>query len=92
MPFVVEMQKRIVGTGRMAIIVVVDPVPSGKAKHAMLMYGNEKGGKFNKLIDNGQLTKFHPKNSQGLYERKYGEYIGICKEPFGGMCYVDEPF
>ncbi len=90
-PVVVELQKRITSTGRMAVIVAVDP-PGKGPDHAMLMYAHKKGGKFSRLIDNGLLTQNHPKHNKGLYSGEYGKYLGVCKKPEGNRCVLDEPF
>lgn len=92
LPVVVELQKRIVRTGRMAIIVVTNPNPENRILHAMLMYGHEKGGRFSRIIDNGYLTDNYPKPAKDLYTGEFGEYIGVCKTPHGGRCAVSEPF
>lgn len=89
-PVAQELQKRIVKSGRMAIVVAVDP-PTGP-KHAMVMYSHEKGGNFSRLIDNGALTAHYPKRKEGLYEGKFGKYLGVCNRWRGSICLLDEPF
>lgn len=75
-----QLQKRIVATGRMAIIIVTDPTPEDDINHAMVMYDSDKDGSFDSVIDNGYSTKHIPQPRSGLLEGKFGKYLGRCED------------
>lgn len=79
-PVAKQLQKLIVATGRMAIIVVTDPTPHDVIKHAMVMYDSDANGGFDSVIDNGYSTNHIPQPKSALHEGKFGVYIGHCKK------------
>ena len=90
-PVAQELQKRIVATGRMAVIIVTDPEPGDDIYHAMVMYDSDKSGTFDRVIDNGYSTGNAPWPRDSLYDGAFGKYLGICKEPEGNKCLVSTP-
>lgn len=92
-PVAKQLQKRIVETGRMAIIIVTDPTPDDDIKHAMVMYDSDSNGGFDSVIDNGYSTKHIPLPSSGLREGKFGEYLGQCVEDASKTaCYIGNAY
>ena len=87
LPVAMELQKRIVNTGRIAFIAVVDKdvLPT---RHAMVVYSSEVGGRLDSVIDNGAATfnKVVPKDF--LDEDVFGTYLGTCEDPdpTQGLC------
>ncbi len=91
MPVAQELQKRIVATGRMAVIIVTDPEPGDDIYHAMVMYDSEPDGRFDRVIDNGYSTGNAPWPRDALYAGDFGKYMGVCKKPEGNKCAVTTP-
>mgnify|MGYP001815413833 FL=1 len=87
LPVAMELQKRIVDTGRIAFIAVVDPEEM-EGRHAVVVYSSEVSGRLDSVIDNGYSTynKVLPKDF--LDTNVFGEYIGTCKDPdpSQGLC------
>lgn len=87
LPVAMELQKRIVDTGRIAFIAVVDPKEM-EGRHAVVVYSSEVNGRLDSVIDNGYSTynKVLPKDF--LDTGVFGEYIGTCKDPdpSQGLC------
>ena len=81
LPVAMELQKRIVETGRIAFIAIVDPEEM-VGRHAVVAYSSKIGsGKLDSVIDNGYSTynKVLPKDF--LDTGVFGEYVGTCKDP-----------
>ncbi len=92
-PVAKQLQKRIVATGRMAIIIVTDPTPEDDIKHAMVMYDGDEDGRFDSVIDNGYSTKHIPQTKDDLHAGKFGAYLGQCKEDASRTaCIMGEKF
>lgn len=87
LPVAIELQKRIVNTGRIAFVAVVDPEEM-EGRHAVVVYSGEVGGRLDSVIDNGYSTynKVLPKDF--LDTGVFGEYVGTCKDPdpSQGLC------
>lgn len=86
LPVAVELQKRIVRTGRMAIIVSVDPTPADNISHAVVVFDSDMNGSFDSFADNGFLTRWTVKPYGPLLRGEYGKYEGRCVEPEGFRC------
>jgi hypothetical protein len=87
LPVAMELQKRIVETGRIAFVAVVDPEEL-EGRHAVVVYSSEVNGRLDSVIDNGYSTynKVVPKDF--LDTGVFGEYVGTCKDPdpSQGLC------
>jgi hypothetical protein len=87
LPVAMELQKRIVDTGRIAFVAVVDKdvLPT---RHAMVVYSSKVAGRLDSVIDNGSATfnKVVPKDF--LDTGVFGTYLGTCKDPdpTQGLC------
>ena len=86
LPVALELQKRIVATGRSAIIVAVAP-PTG-ANHALVLYASKPGGRFDYVIDNGFSTAWVAQPRELLNNGTFGKYYATCKDPVAstGTC------
>lgn len=75
----VELQKRIVATGRMAVIPLVKY--EGKiVGHVLVMYDSDKDGRFDSVIDNGYETNHRVMPREALYNNELGNYVGLCED------------
>jgi hypothetical protein len=87
LPVAMELQKRIVNTGRIAFVSVVDPEEMEGA-HAVVVYSSKVNGRLDSVIDNGYSTynKVLPKDF--LDTGVFGKYIGTCEDPdpSRGLC------
>lgn len=87
LPVAMELQKRIVETGRIAFIAIVDPTEL-EGRHAVVVYSSKVAGRLDSVIDNGYSTfnKVVPKDF--LDTGVFGEYIGTCNDPdpTQGLC------
>ncbi len=93
LPVAKQLQKRIVATGRMAIIIGTNPTPEDNIGHAMVMYDSDKDGRFDSVIDNGYSTKHIPQTRDDLYAGEFGAYLGQCKEEVSlTSCVMGEKF
>lgn len=81
LPVALELQRRIVDTGRSALIVVIE-LPENVNNHALVMYTSEPGGRFDYVIDNGFSTGL-VSQPRALLNKGHlgGEYYGTCLEP-----------
>jgi hypothetical protein len=81
LPVAVELQRRIVETGRSALIVAIntdDPLND----HALVLYTSKLGGRFDYVIDNGYSTAWVAQPRVLLDEGLLGgEYYATCMEP-----------
>ena len=84
LPVAIELQKRIVATGRMAILLVTDPDPTDEIKHALVLFDHDKDGSFDHVIDNGFSTGHFPRESAGLYTGEFGVYLGRLQKNRNG--------
>ena len=94
LPVAVELQKRIVATGRSALIVAVD-VPDLDTGHALVLYTSEPGGRFDYVIDNGFSTAWVAQPRTLLDRGVFGTYYATCKDPVPskGYCgHLGAPF
>lgn len=80
LPVALELQKRIVDTGRIAFIAVVHPEEL-ETGHALVVYSSEVAGRLDSVIDNGYSTynKVQPKDF--LDTGVFGTYTGTCQDP-----------
>jgi hypothetical protein len=87
LPVAIELQKRIVDTGRIAFVAIVDP-PEMDGLHALVVYSSEVAGRLDSVIDNGFSTYHIVQPKDFLDTHVFGEYIGTCKDPVAseGMC------
>ena len=81
LPVAVELQRRIVDTGRSALIVAIhteDPLND----HALVLYTSEPGGRFDYVIDNGFSTAWVAQ-PRALLDKGLlgGEYYATCMKP-----------
>ena len=86
LPVAVELQRRIVRTGRMAWIVSIDPTPNDNISHAVVVYDSDLDGRIDSFADNGFVTKWTPGRVGPLLRGDYGKFEGRCVEPEGGRC------
>ncbi len=86
-----ELQSRLVDAGRMAIIIVTDPIPNDGESHALVLYNSKKTGLLDSVIDNGFVTGNFPRKREGLYTGDFGRYIGQidrCDFKQKNLCYM----
>jgi hypothetical protein len=87
LPVAMELQKRIVDSGRIAFVAVVDPEEM-EGRHAVVVYSSKVSGRLDSVIDNGYSTynKVLPKDF--LDTGVFGKYIGTCEDPdpSQGLC------
>ena len=83
LPVALKLQKLIVDTGRMAILVVTDPTPDDEILHVVVIFDADKDGRFDHIIDNGYSTSHFPRHSSGLYDGNFGKYIGVLRKVAG---------
>ena len=90
LPVAVKLQSRIVDTGRMAVILAVDPTPDDDILHAIVFYDSDKDGSFDSLIDNGYTTNFVVQPESKLRDGSLGKYVGKCEDvdPRKGQCRI----
>lgn len=81
LPVAVELQRRIVDTGRSALIVAIDTEDPDN-DHALVLYTSEPGGRFDFVIDNGYSTAWVAQ-PRVLLDKGHlgGKYYGTCMEP-----------
>ena len=80
LPVAMELQRRIVDTGRIAFIAVTHP-ENLETGHALVVYSSEIKGRLDSVIDNGFSTynKVVPKDF--LDTGVFGKYTGTCEDP-----------
>jgi len=76
----VELQSRIVATGRMAVIPYVE-YEDLDAGHVLVMYDSDLDGRFDSVIDNGYVTNYKVLPRETLDNNLLGKYTGTCLEP-----------
>ena len=86
LPVAVELQRRIVATGRMAWIVSIDPTPNDGISHAVVVYDSDKNGRVDSFADNGYITRWNPMPVGPLLAGKHGKFEGRCVNPEGSYC------
>lgn len=86
LPVAVELQRRIVATGRMAWIVSIDPTPEDNISHAVVVYDSDANGRIDSFADNGYVTKWKPMPVGPLMRGQHGKFQGRCVEPKGHQC------
>ena len=80
LPVAVELQRRIVETGRIAFIAIVEP-PNLETAHAVVVYSSKVAGRLDSVIDNGYSTQNKVKPTDFLDTGVFGLYTGTCMGP-----------
>ena len=80
LPVAMELQKRIVETGRIAFIAIVDPEEM-IGRNAVVVYSSKVSGRLDSVIDNGYSTYNKVLTKDFLDTGVFGEYIGTCENP-----------
>lgn len=88
-----EIQKRLVNEGRMALIMITDPVENDGSTHAVVLYNSNPNNVLDSVIDNGYVTGNFPRKREGLYTGAFGKYMGEvdmdrCDLKQGNSCYL----
>lgn len=78
-PVAVELQRRIVKSGRMALLVVVKP-DTGGPDHLLVLYSScKKCARTDSLIDNGWANSHIPIPKVNLTNGSLGKFRGYCQ-------------
>ena len=79
LPVSMELQKRIVATGRKAHIALVRE-KGAEVGHALVLFNSDIDGSLDSIIDNGFATQHNVKPRDFLDIGLYGEYVGTCNK------------